>query len=126
MKIGLISDTHVPSSGPTPPPQIQQIFEGVDLILHAGDVYTQDCIEWLEQIAPVESAMSYRASLAEAAPRVTPPIVVEREGRTIGVVHNLELLGLSDDVYPGSLARYPESRDMRGELATSSGSPSTS
>ena len=44
MKIGLISDTHIPSMGPEPPAEVKTAFQGVDLIIHAGDVYTEDCI----------------------------------------------------------------------------------
>ena len=50
MKIGLISDTHIPSMGQEPPPQVLIAFAGVDLILHAGDVYAPSCIEWLERL----------------------------------------------------------------------------
>jgi predicted phosphodiesterase len=53
MRIGLISDTHSPAMGVHPPEQVARAFEGVDLILHAGDIYSSDCLDWLELIAPV-------------------------------------------------------------------------
>jgi predicted phosphodiesterase len=53
MKIGLISDTHLPAMGDEPPPEVAAAFEGVDLILHAGDIYSSACLDWLELIAPV-------------------------------------------------------------------------
>ena len=116
MKIGLISDTHIPSMGPEPPAEVITAFEGVDLIIHAGDVYTQDCIEWLERIAPVHAATSGFSPGVEAAPRLVIPIVVEAEGHTIGVVHKLDLISYPDDVYPNSLKRYPASKDLTAEL----------
>ncbi|MBX7112226.1 MAG: metallophosphatase family protein [Dehalococcoidia bacterium] len=121
MKIGLISDTHVPSMGKEPPHQVIPAFEGVELILHAGDIYTQDCIEWLERIAPVKSATSFFATAVEAGPRVSPPAVYEIEGRKIGLVHKLELQVLGDDVWPGALDRYPASKSIADDLRGSFG-----
>src|SRR6185295_5205591 len=48
MKIGLISDTHNYLD-----PRIEEIFAGVEHILHAGDVGLPLLIAELEQIAPV-------------------------------------------------------------------------
>jgi hypothetical protein len=40
MRIGLIADTHLPSSIREPWPEVVSAFRGVDLILHAGDIVT--------------------------------------------------------------------------------------
>ena len=48
MIIGLLSDTHGFFH-----PRLPQIFEGVDVILHAGDVGSMAILRQLEQIAPV-------------------------------------------------------------------------
>lgn len=116
MKIGLISDTHVPSMGAEPPSQVRQAFRGVDLILHAGDIYTIDCIRWLEQIAPVQSATSSFLGVGEGVPRVSSPIVVEAGGQRIGIVHKLEMIPLGDEVWPGSLDHYPLHASIPDEL----------
>jgi len=50
MKIGVISDTHGLVR-----PEIYDVFEGVDLILHAGDIGSRDVIIELEAIAPVKA-----------------------------------------------------------------------
>ena len=50
MKIGVISDTHGLVR-----PEVYEAFEGVDLILHAGDIGTRDVIIELEAIAPVKA-----------------------------------------------------------------------
>ena len=50
MKIGVISDTHGLVR-----PEVYKAFEGVDLILHAGDIGTMDVIIELEAIAPVKA-----------------------------------------------------------------------
>ena len=63
MLIGLISDTHIRVKGyrnnlgqlcaSELPPQVMKVFRGVDLILHAGDVYNIPILDELESIAPV-------------------------------------------------------------------------
>lgn len=66
MLIGLISDTHIRVSGHRNnlgqlcaselPPQVKEIFQGVDLILHAGDIYTLPVLDELETVAPILAA----------------------------------------------------------------------
>jgi len=56
MRIGLISDTHIPEVTRVFPPEVMQAFDGVDLILHAGDVYDPAVLDELECIAPVFAA----------------------------------------------------------------------
>ena len=53
MRIGVISDTHVPVRARALPGQVFRIFAGVDLILHAGDLVTLDVLDELQAIAPV-------------------------------------------------------------------------
>jgi putative phosphoesterase len=105
MKIGLISDTHIPSMGAEPPSQVVQAFEGVDLILHAGHVDVASCIKWLERIAPVTATTSWLEGTGEALPRVNTIKLVEAENHTIGICHELILRSLGDDVIPGAIGR---------------------
>jgi hypothetical protein len=53
MRVGVISDTHNPSVGDEPPPEVVSAFDGVDVIIHAGDIYQPSCLDWPEKIAPV-------------------------------------------------------------------------
>ncbi len=55
MKIGVISDTHIPSVFKSLPPKVFEVFKGVDLILHAGDIVALSVLDELEAIAPVEA-----------------------------------------------------------------------
>jgi uncharacterized protein len=55
MKVGVISDTHVPGAATSLPPAIFEIFKGVDLILHAGDIVHSSVLDELDAIAPVEA-----------------------------------------------------------------------
>jgi putative phosphoesterase len=56
MRIGLISDTHIPQDAAALPGQVKEIFRNVDLILHAGDIYIASVLDELETIAPVMAA----------------------------------------------------------------------
>lgn len=53
-RIGVISDTHIPHFRRLPD-AIWQHFDGVELILHAGDLSVLSVIAQLETIAPVEA-----------------------------------------------------------------------
>jgi len=55
MKVGIISDTHVPGAALSLPPAVFEIFRDVDLILHAGDIVETSVLEELRAIAPVEA-----------------------------------------------------------------------
>ncbi|NLF89479.1 YfcE family phosphodiesterase [Candidatus Bathyarchaeota archaeon] len=51
--VGLISDTHVPKRAHQTPKKVHEAFQGVDYIIHAGDIVELSVIDDLEQIAPV-------------------------------------------------------------------------
>ena len=53
LRIGLISDTHIPEARPTLWPQVYDAFDGVDMIFHAGDIHELFVLDELEKIAPV-------------------------------------------------------------------------
>ena len=53
MRIGVVADTHVGEHLPSLPPEVLEIFAGVDLILHAGDLADVVVLEELGRVAPV-------------------------------------------------------------------------
>lgn len=55
VKIGVISDTHIPSRGKVIPEIVLKAFKGVDMIIHAGDLLKDYVIYELEEIAPVHA-----------------------------------------------------------------------
>ncbi|NKB99143.1 MAG: YfcE family phosphodiesterase [Pseudomonadales bacterium] len=52
LRVGLIADTHMPGTIANLWPQVHAAFDGVDCILHAGDLHVTDVIDELETIAP--------------------------------------------------------------------------
>jgi hypothetical protein len=55
MRVGIISDTHVPTAARSLPPAVFEIFKNVDLILHAGDIVDLSVLDELRTLAPVEA-----------------------------------------------------------------------
>jgi putative phosphoesterase len=51
--VGVIADTHIPQRLKRLPEGIAQVFDGVKLILHCGDINTLRVLEELGRIAPV-------------------------------------------------------------------------
>jgi len=106
MRLGLISDTHSPALGAEPPPEVTRAFSGVELILHAGDIYSSECLDALERIAPVV-AVEVPPAPAIGDERVSFKRVVEAAGYSIGLVHDLTIDGLvGGEVVPGALDRH--------------------
>ena len=88
MRIGLIADTHLPSTIREPWPEVAEAFQGVDLILHAGDIVTSRVLDWLERTAPVLAALGNNDFDLDD-PRVKPTQVVDVYGWRIGMLHDV-------------------------------------
>lgn len=91
MRLGLLSDTHLPNATFGAWGTILEGLRGVDMILHAGDIQGAGVLDSLESVAPVVAALGNndRGPL-EADPRVSPIHVLEIEGWRVGLVHDLE------------------------------------
>lgn len=65
-RIGVLSDTHSYLA-----PQIVRIFEGVDLILHSGDIGREDLLVELEALAPLRAV----SGNVDGVPRPDRPLI---------------------------------------------------
>lgn len=81
MKVGLISDTHGKLR-----PEVFEVFSGVDVILHAGDIGGLDIITELEAIAPVHAVHGNTDDFAVRA-RHGESVDLELEGKRVVVAH---------------------------------------
>ena len=89
MRIGLLSDTHIPEVTKLLPPEITKAFRGVDLILHAGDIYIPSVLDDLQRIAPVLAAEGdddWRKEIL-ADDRVKRKHILEFDGQILWLVH---------------------------------------
>ena len=121
MRVGVISDTHHPSVGKELPPEVAIAFRGVDVILHAGDIYVPSCLDWLEVIAPVYAVEMWAGDQFKEDPRVVDKMrVLHIEGHTIGLTHDLLVPGMAQEVTEHSpLAKhFPPDGDLSAALET--------
>ena len=84
MKIGIISDTHGLLRA-----QVFQVFEGVEHVLHAGDVGDPDILVELAAIAPV-TAVWGNVDGREIRARVPEVAHLELGGVRIAIVHGMQ------------------------------------
>jgi putative phosphoesterase len=89
MLIGLISDTHQPSDCTALWQEAREVFAGVDLILHAGDIVHPVVLDWLQEIAPVLAARGNNDIGLEDS-RIEEMQIVDIESRRIIMVHDLK------------------------------------
>jgi putative phosphoesterase len=90
MRIGIVSDTHLPNLireldelGPEP----ARFFSSVDLILHSGDLTSPMVLDWLERFAPVVCTTGNNDPIVDQ--RCQDVHVMEVHGWRLGMVHSL-------------------------------------
>jgi uncharacterized protein len=86
MRIGLVSDTHIAWENKKLSPEVTATLEGVDFILHAGDIYTHSVLDELGCIAPVLAALG-DDDYPSPDPRIKEKHVLVFEGLTVWLVH---------------------------------------
>lgn len=129
-KIGVISDTHIPHFKQLPE-AIWQHFEGVELIIHAGDLSMLSVLDELETIAPVVAVQGNveRDEVVEALP-IKREILVG--GVRIGIVHILgdthNRVKLARQEFPNARvvvyghSHIPDNQEHNGQLLFNPGS----
>ncbi|MGA2410031.1 MAG: YfcE family phosphodiesterase [Candidatus Binataceae bacterium] len=115
MRIGLISDTHIPEACDRLPPAVFEVLRGVDLVMHAGDVYVNQVLDELAAIAPVIAAIGngdegfdgHRFKLDADDDRVKMAHLIEVEGVRIGLAHALPTPDeTSERVFQNAMERH--------------------
>jgi hypothetical protein len=106
MKIGVVSDTHAFFD-----PRLADLLKGVDAILHAGDVGSQEVLDELGRIAKVHAV---RGNVDPAELKLPPSLTKRFEGVQVEIQHQLpvpqaELEAWSDGALLGKM--QPERRD---------------
>jgi len=94
IRIGLISDTHIPRDAKAIPPHVHQAFKGVELILHAGDIYVFPVLDELEKIAPVIAARGNGDWDLPPDSRLGTNCIIKIGGLTLGLSHALHYWGI--------------------------------
>jgi hypothetical protein len=95
MKIGLVSDTHLPTTIRRLPDGLLDRLAGVDWILHAGDLVSADVLDRLRKIAPTTAVVG-NMDPPELAARLASREILQLSGRTIGLQHGHQRSALQD------------------------------
>ncbi len=86
MRIGVLSDTHIPKKAKALPPVVLSAFTGVDHIIHAGDIMSLSVLRQLEALAPV-TAVAGNIDPPETRQQLGEKKILTLGGFRIGVVH---------------------------------------
>jgi len=88
MRIGVIGDTHIPQAMPTlPTARLKEVFKGVDMILHVGDVCNLATLQELQNNFAITHAVAGERDLPEARKYLEQRKVVKFGKRKIGMIH---------------------------------------
>ena len=86
MLVGLIADTHIPYRRRYLPVAALKALEGVDLILHAGDINVPQVLDLLRSIAPVE-AVAGNGDGDDLAQILGDSKILQLNGYMVGLTH---------------------------------------
>lgn len=123
MEIGVISDTHG-----TLNPTVGNTFQGVDHIIHAGDVGNPDVLKALQVLAPT-NAVRGNMDAGAWSKSLPPSDVIELAGVMIYLVHDLHAMDIDPltagvKVVISGHTHQPEIRSQNGVLYFNPGSAS--
>jgi len=133
MRIGVLSDTHMPYRARVLPDELFAAFADVELILHAGDLNTLDMLDPLRALAPVEAVVG-NTDPWEVAHRLPEQRLLDCAGVSIGLVHGH--VGPGRDTAEKARRTFPTARvivfghshrpvvvEVDGQLLLNPGSP---
>ena len=92
-KIGVISDTHSAGSGRDLPIKVLEALQGVDIILHCGDLECLGVLDYLEEVAPLLAVRGYEDPIEDSERLALTTRVVKVEGVSIGMIHDIQWPG---------------------------------
>lgn len=86
MKIGVLSDTHVPAAAPQLAPHVLELLNGVDMILHVGDICELSLLQQLEPLAQTFAVYGEQDS-PQVKKFLQEKQRLEFAGRSVGLIH---------------------------------------
>lgn len=113
LRVGLISDTHIPEARPELWPQVFDVFAGVDAILHGGDIHDLVVLDQLNELAPLWSARgngedgSAGRPIAADDERLRYSWLLDLAGVRVGLTHDLPMPELPPNF---TVARWKQRR----------------
>lgn len=87
MKIGVIGDTHCPALSPLPPARIAEVFKGLDIILHVGDISELYVLEQFQETYTLTFGVYGERDSEEVKQYLDETRVVRFGERRVGMIH---------------------------------------
>ena len=90
LRVGVVSDTHAPRFWKACPPRVREVLDGVDVILHAGDVCVPGVLDELAAIAPVHVVLGNNdgADVAAWGGGVPETLELDLAGLPVAMIHD--------------------------------------
>jgi putative phosphoesterase len=87
MKIGVVGDTHIPGLSPLLPARIADVFKGLDIILHTGDICELYVLEEFQETYTLTFAVSGEGDSQDVQHYLDEQRVVRFGARRVGMIH---------------------------------------
>jgi len=87
MKIGVLSDTHIPERAQDIPEEILRTFKGVDMIIHVGDLVDSSVLDKLKTVCPNVKAVWGNMDPYEIRKGLPEKEIIKVGNYKIGVMH---------------------------------------
>jgi len=87
IKIGVISDTHIPDRAKELPSSIREVFKGVDMIIHAGDFVDLSVLEELQSLCKCVKGVWGNMDPPEVRSKLPEKEIFKIGKHTIGLIH---------------------------------------
>ncbi len=135
MRIGVISDTHIPDRAKEIPKKVLEDFKSVDLILHAGDLVNLEVLDILRNVTKEVRAVWGNMDPPEVRKNLPEKQIIPVENLCIGLTHGYgaasKLIGVVGDLFKGEKidiivfghAHYPINEKKNSMLYFNPGSP---
>ena len=88
MRVAVLADTHAPRFWKRCPADVARHLEGVDLVLHAGDVCRAEVLDELAAFAPVRVVLGNNDGPDVAAWGAPETLSLDLEGLRVAMVHD--------------------------------------
>ncbi len=103
MKIGVISDTHIPDKTGDIPKKVLDEFKGVDMVIHAGDFVDLSVLEKLKNICGNVKAVWGNMDYAQVKEELSEKQLLDIGKYKIGLMHGYgapdKLIGILSSVF---------------------------
>lgn len=135
MKIGVISDTHIPDRAKDIPQEILESFKSVDMIIHAGDLVDIGVLVKLKSLCPNVKAVVGNMDPQDVKNKLPEKEIIKIGDYKIGVMHGYgspnNLVNLMDesfkdddlDIIIFGHSHFPVNQNKNGILYFNPGSP---